>query len=541
MKSNENEKYEIVFMPDNIKAFAQKGEKMSDCAIKAGIKIGHSCGGCGTCGKCRVKVDLNSDFLEPVTETEIKILSIDEINSGVRLSCCAVIKGQGIVSVIDRVKDKESKILSGFSDKDIINWQNGKTGFGVAIDIGTTTVVCYLLDLEKHLHIDTFSFLNPQVAFGDDVISRIAFSSSSQNALLDVQTALISKLNEAFSEITERNGIEKNSIVEITIAANTVMEHLFVGVSPSSIGKSPYMPQFFDHPPFLASSIGIDINENALVKLLPNVAGYVGADIVSGVLAYDMDSSPRMRLLIDIGTNNEIVIGNKDGMFCCATAAGPAFEGARIKYGMRASNGAIEKVFMEDDILKCGVIGNVTAVGICGSGLIDAIALLVQEKIIAKSGRMVTNDECTDQRFKSKIDKDEKGMVRILLTNAEYPVYLTQKDVREVQLALGAVRVGIDVMLERVGITKDEVDEVLLAGAFGNNIDVSSAVKVGLLPDVPVSKITCVRNSSGYGACLALASDDFYKRSFDTYKKMAYVELSTLPDFQKRFIAAMTF
>ena len=325
------------------------------------------------------------------------------------------------------------------------------------------------------------------------------------------------------------------------IAANTVMEHLFAGVSPKSIGHSPYMPEFFLKPPFKASAVGININKAGVVKMIPNVAGYVGADIVAGVAALDMDRQDKIRLLVDIGTNNEIVIGGSGGMFCCATAAGPALEGARIQYGMRASVGAIEKVTLENGLLKCQTIGGEAPKGLCGSGLIDAIALLLDEGIINESGRFEYPEKCRDGRFTARLGRSESGMVRLLLTDEEHPVYLTQKDIREVQLAVGAVKVGVEVMLEHAGITKDEIAEVCLAGAFGNNIDIDSAARVGLIPDIERARIHGVKNTSGLGACLALAAAGFYERTKETARKMSYVELSSLPDFQKRFVKAMSF
>ncbi|MBR4401159.1 MAG: DUF4445 domain-containing protein [Synergistes sp.] len=531
----------ITFMPDGITACVPEGTAASDAADSASVMIGRHCGGAGVCGKCRVMVkDKSKDPFAPVTETEKKRLAQDELRAGVRLACCARIARDGAVYVIDRNESRGSRILEGFFSG-IKDWSQDKSGFGAAVDIGTTTVVCYLLDLDRHKITDRVSFLNPQVAFGDDVISRIAYSSSSGEALLRARKAITAEIEKNILAMTEKNGIPPEEIKEIVIAGNTVMEHLFAGVSPESIGRSPYCPQFLIMPPFPAADIGMEINETCTVKMLPNVAGYVGADIVAGVAATGMDIEDKMRLLVDIGTNNEIVIGSRKGMYCCATAAGPAFEGARIQYGMRAAEGAIEKVFMEDGELACKTIGGSSPRGLCGSGLIDAIALLLDEGVISLGGRFEYPEKCTDQRFAKRLCRDAKGMVRLLLTDEEHPVYLTQKDIREVQLAAGAVKVGTEVMLERAGITAKDIDEVCLAGAFGNNINIESAVRVGLIPNVRRDIITGVKNSSGLGACMSLASDDFFRRTKSAAEKMAYVELSSLADFQKRFINAMSF
>ncbi|ANZ46286.1 ASKHA domain-containing protein [Cloacibacillus porcorum] len=534
-----DEKITITFMPDNIRAEAHSGELAADAASSAGVRIGRHCGGAGVCGKCRVMAGEENPFA-PLTKTEENLLTPEEIEKGVRLSCCAKVIKNGTIHVVDRVKSAGHSILEGFS-RNISEWAPDCGGYGVAVDIGTTTVVCYLLALSGNEVVDRISFLNPQVAFGDDVISRIAYSSSQPEALERIQRTLTGEMDKNIGTMAKRNGIFKEDITEIMIAANTVMEHLFAGVSPKSIGHSPYMPEFFLMPPFKASAVGININEAGIVKMIPNVAGYVGADIVAGVAALDMDRQNKIRLLVDIGTNNEIVIGGSEGMFCCATAAGPALEGARIQYGMRASVGAIDKVTLENGLLKCQTIGGEAPKGLCGSGLIDAIALLLNEGIINESGRFEYPEKCRDERFMTRLGRSESGMVRLLLTDEEHPVYLTQKDIREVQLAVGAVKVGVEVMLEQVGITKDKIAEVCLAGAFGNNIDIESAARVGLIPDIERSKIHGVKNTSGLGACLSLASEKFYERTKETAQKMSYVELSSLPDFQKRFVKAMSF
>ncbi len=542
MEENNEKTHLITFMPDGVSARVPEGATAADAADRAGVMIGRHCGGAGVCGKCRVAVkDKARDPFAPLTETEKKRLSQEEADGGVRLACCARIVRNGTLHVIDSNESRGGSILEGLSGG-INEWSKEKHGFGVAADIGTTTVVCYLLDLDGHKITDRVSFLNPQVAFGDDVISRIAYSSASCEALLRVQKAITAAMEKNIRCMAEKNAVRPDEITELVIAGNTVMEHLFAGVSPESIGHSPYSPQFLSMPPFPAKDIGIDTGGPCVVKMLPNVAGYVGADIVAGVAATGMDTEDKMRLLVDIGTNNEIVIGSRKGMFCCATAAGPAFEGARIQYGMRAAEGAIEKVFLSGKELCCSVIGGTAPAGLCGSGLIDAIALLLDEGMINPGGRFEYPEKCTDPRFSKRLSRGgPKGMVRLLLTDEEHPVYLTQKDIREVQLAAGAVKVGIGVMLEKAGIKAEEIGEVCLAGAFGNNINIESAVRVGLIPDVRREIITGVKNSSGLGACMSLASAGFYRRAETAAEKMTYIELSSLADFQKRFMNAMSF
>ena len=535
--------FQIYFMPSGITASAKPGDRVSDAAFRAGVQIGRSCGGAGVCGKCRVRPEGDHSFLGEIANTELRLLSPSDISRGVRLACCAEIYGDGEVYVIDALETKGQQILQGISQGAEINWAAARPGYGIAVDIGTTTVACCLINLKKQELTDIFSFLNPQITFGDDVISRIAYSASTPEALGQLQSVIVEKMNDAISALTERNGICKDDILEIVIAGNTVMEHLFLGISPWSIGHSPYKPAFLEHKPVSASSLGLNIHPDGIIKLFPNVAGYVGGDIVSGVEAMNMDKEDPLRLLLDIGTNNEIALGNKDGIFCCAAAAGPALEGARIHHGMRAGSGAIEKVSFsaEKGEIEISVIGGVTPKGLCGSGLVDALAFLLNEGLLEKNGRLAAPETCKDERFKERLGRNDKKIVQFRLTDGDEPIYLTQKDVREVQLALGAIRAGIDVMLERKGITLDDLDEVLLAGAFGNYIDVKSAITVGLLPKVPINKIRSVRNSSGLGACMALASPEFYESAVRTASLMTYVELSFLPDLQKRFVNSMSF
>ena len=280
---------EVKFLPDGVTARVAAGTPLTEAADAADVRIGRHCGGAGVCGKCRVKTGAD-DPLSPIGETEKNVLSEADVKAGMRLSCCARVVRSGSVTVVDRVESKGHSILEGFSDE-ISDWSPDAHGYGVSVDIGTTTVVCYLFDLEGRRELDKISFLNPQVAYGDDVISRIAYSSASPEALAKIQSVLTEEMDKSLGALAERNNIKKTGITEIVIAGNTVMEHLFAGVSPESIGRSPYNPQFLLYPPFKASEIGIHINENGVIKMLPNVAGYVGADIVAGVAALSMEKA----------------------------------------------------------------------------------------------------------------------------------------------------------------------------------------------------------------------------------------------------------
>ncbi|MCF7935537.1 MAG: ASKHA domain-containing protein [Synergistales bacterium] len=526
----------IVFQPSGTTARAREGEILHDVAAGAGVRIARPCGGAGSCGKCRVRV---AGAAAPPTETERRLLSASDLRDGIRLACAATVAGEAEVHVIDSASGAGSPILSKLAGGDI-QWAPDTSGYGVAFDIGTTTLVAYLLDLDGQRVVDSLSFLNPQCSYGDDVVSRIAHCAE-EGGLQQLQRSLVEEMNRRLAELAGRNGLQTEDISGITAAGNTVMKHLLAGISPQSIGVSPYKPSFLTLPPMEAASLGLLCCPGSLVKLIPNVAGYVGGDIVAGVAATGMAESETMRLLIDIGTNNEIVLGNRDGLFCCAAAAGPAFEGARIENGMTAAPGAIERVFCSEGDLMVQTIAGDPPRGLCGSGLVDAMALLLDAGIIDRSGRMTDPERCPDPRLRRRLDRNERGILRFLLTDDAHPVSLTQKDVREVQLALGAIRVGAEVLLERAGLPAEEVDEVLLAGAFGNYIDRTSALRIGLLPAVPAARITSVHNTAGLGAAMALASKHFYGKTYSIAEKMEYIELSTLDDFQERFVGAMTF
>ncbi len=528
--------FKITFKPSGITVDAQDGETIHEAAARGGVRIARPCGGSGVCGKCRVKV---RSCVGPPTETERRVLDKDALDEGIRLACMARISGEGEIVVLDELDHKGSKILSEISEEQL-SWEPDSKGCGAAFDIGTTTVVAYLLDLDRHRLIDNISFLNPQITYGDDVISRISYSSS-EGGLLRLQKVLVDEMNQRLEEMASRNGLGAKDIYQMTIVGNTVMEHLLAGVSPESIGVSPYKPNFLSLPPQKADSLGLKIHPEGQIKFLPNVAGYVGADIVSGVSVTGIADSPAVRLFVDTGTNNEIVLGSSEAIYCCATAAGPAFEGARIGSGMRAAPGAIEKVFRDEDRLVVETIEDAPARGICGSGLVDVVAVLLEDGIIDRKGRMVYPEKCDDPWIRERMDRGHDGILRILLAEGDKPVYITQKDIREVQLALGAVKVGIEVLLEKAGLTLDGIDEVLLAGAFGNYIDQESAVRMGLLPPVPLQKIRGARNAAGRGAVAALASASFWEKAHSVARKMHYIELSALEDFQKRFMKAMLF
>lgn len=430
----------------------------------------------------------------------------------------------------------------------IIDVEEGDTTgklYGIAFDIGTTTIVGTLLDMVTGKALAVSSTGNPQRSYGADVISRITFSSE-KDGLKILREKVLQGMNEICKELCKKAGISSQNIYHITTVGNTTMHHLFLGVDPAYLARSPYIPTFQEAQTLTAAEAGLEANPDACVYMVPNIAGYVGADTVGVVLDSHLEKSSQIKLAIDIGTNGEVLLGSKDKLLACSTAAGPAFEGAQIKYGMRAAEGAIERVKITTDC-EIATIGNKPAVGICGSGLLDAVAQLVKAGIIDSRGRILPPDEIEgiSPQLAARIIAGENGYDFILATEEESginsPVVLTQKDVREVQLAKGAIYAGIKVMEKNLGITDDDLAEIILAGAFGSYIDKESAVTIGLIPAIDLEKIKSIGNAAGRGSQMALLSDTEKERANVISRQVEYIELSTNQDFQQEFMFAMNF
>jgi uncharacterized 2Fe-2S/4Fe-4S cluster protein (DUF4445 family) len=418
--------------------------------------------------------------------------------------------------------------------------------WGVAFDIGTTSIVGALMELADGRSVAVASRTNPQVHFGDDVVSRISYIEKTPDGLAKLRRRLLNCLNEIVMELCEAAGAEPECIYEATAVGNTTMSHIFLGVDPGPIAHSPYVAVLREAVDVKAREVGLEINRNANLHMLPNIAGFVGSDTVAVVLASGMAREDRTQLAIDIGTNGEVVIGNRERLVACSCAAGPAFEGARIRYGMRATEGAISKVVVNDDI-EVGVIGGGRPTGICGSGLVDAVAELLDAGIIEGTGRIADPEELPEasDALKRAVTEFEGQPAVTLVGGARSktgrPVLLTQRDVREVQLAKAAVRAGIDVVADVVGVGPTEVARILLAGGFGNFIRRSRAKRIGLLPPVAAERIDFIGNAAATGAKTVLACAECRAEAERISRETEYVELAGRADFQARFADAITF
>lgn len=447
------------------------------------------------------------------------------------------------------VTKKKNGITAVMDGRRILALEDGDTTdrcYGLAVDIGTTTVVGMLWDLISGENIAVAARTNPQSLYGADVISRIQYCSEAEDHLGRMQRKVVDSINDMIAEMTLESGVDAASVYDMTVVGNTTMSHLFLGIPPQPLAKSPFAPVFCSAQDRTAQEIGIRVNPLANVHLLPNIAGHVGSDISSVMLATELRRRKGLCLAIDIGTNGEILLSRDGEVLACSTAAGPAFEGAEIFMGMRAAEGAIERVSVKDGELVIGTIEDCVPVGICGSGLIDAVACLLECGIVDAAGRMRSREEAfvlgTAPAIAERITQHEGKPAFILAETAEgTPVILTQNDIREVQLAKGAIRAGAATMLRMLGESEEALTEVILAGAFGNYIDKHSAAAIGLLPDVPPEKIRAVGNAAGAGACMALLSQESRKTVDDWVRDITHVELSCSEIFQDEYIQAMGF
>ena len=418
--------------------------------------------------------------------------------------------------------------------------------WGVAFDIGTTSLVAILMDLTDGSSRAVAARTNPQVHFGDDVVSRISYAEQTPGGLERLRKRLLAAMNEMVRELCDAVGIEPDAIYEAAAVGNTTMSHVFLGVDPTPIAHAPYVAVVREALDVKARDLELEINRNANLHMLPNIAGFVGSDTVAVILASGMAREEDVKLAIDIGTNGEVVVGNRDRLIACSCAAGPAFEGARIRHGMRATDGAISKVVVNEEI-EVSVIGGGRATGICGSGLIDAVALLLDAAVIDPTGRIAdpeTAGGLPDGLRRAIVEFEDQPAVVLVdaaRSRTGKPILLTQRDVREVQLAKAALRAGIEVASAEYGVPTERVARVLLAGGFGNFIRRSHAKRIGLLPPIPTDRIEFIGNAASAGAKAVLASADCRQEAARISRETEYVELATRPDFQAHYMEAMTF
>jgi len=446
----------------------------------------------------------------------------------------------GDVAVELNPKEKMEIQTEGLKSKNITpdKFKNFGTAdiYGAAVDIGTTTVAVYLYDMTTGVCIGIATEENPQRAYGADVITRINYTIENTDGLDNLKSLILSLVFRLIKDLCEKNNINPADVYSIVLTGNTVMQHIAIGYPPKTIAFAPFTPVSLFGFEVTAEKIGMTgINPDAIIYFPPAFASYVGGDIATGIIASDTDLCDSLRLFIDIGTNGEIGLGNKDSLTFCATAAGPAFEGAHIKLGMPGVKGAVNNIYIENNQIICETIGGTAPKGICGSGIIDAVAVMLELGVIDETGRILDDDEISHENL-CEIDGENAFVL-----DKKYNIYITQKDVREIQLAKAAVSAGIMTLLHYCGKSLSDVGEVILAGGFGAHINKKSACKTGLIPIELEDKIIIAGNTAGMGAAAVLLDSSAEERIKKVAEISTYIELSGDLFFMEEYVERMMF
>lgn len=441
------------------------------------------------------------------------------------------------------------QITSTIMDNRLVDVESGEVQgamYGIAFDIGTTTLVGTLVDLATGTDVALASLVNPQTSFGDDVVTRIKRCREDKEGLQQLHESVLGAVNTIVGKLLKQSGVERRRVYEVVFAGNTTMQEILCGVDPSALGEMPFVPTFRAPITARASDLAVEINPSGDVHVFPNIGGFVGGDTVAGIVATRLDRRPETSLLVDVGTNGEIVLAHQGRMIATSVAAGPAFEGARIVAGMRAAHGAIEKVIVAEGDIRINVIGNAKPAGICGSGLIDAAAEMLRLGVLDSTGRILGPDEYPADlppAIRARV-REQNGQFSFMLAEKSAsgsPLCLYQKDIRELQLANAAIRAGINILLAQEGLKASDLGSILLAGAFGNFIRRNNARRIGMLPQVPCDRIRFVGNTSSFGAKRVLLSSSEEAYAVEIMKKTVHVDLSLSPKFQDEFSESMMF
>jgi len=403
--------------------------------------------------------------------------------------------------------------------------------FGLAVDIGTTKLAAYLIDLESGETVGRMGAPNPQIAYGEDVISRISFANENPEGLTLLQSKIVQAINHLAAELCAGAAASQEQIVDAVVVGNTVMHHLFAGLPIHQLGIAPFVSVVSEKLEIPAEQVGLSLSSGAMVYLPPNIAGYVGADHVAMLLGSGIDQSRRTMLAIDIGTNTEISLAYRGRVLSCSCASGPAFEGAHIAHGMRAAQGAIERVRIIDSKVCTYTISGVPPVGICGSGILDAVAEMLAADVLDKRGNFRKDSPFIRQSG----SRSEFLLAPAASTGHGSDIVVTRQDINEIQLAKAAIRAGIEILLWEAGIDHRDIDEIVIAGAFGSYLDVRSAIRVGLFPPLPPDRFRQVGNAAGTGARLMLLSGERRRIAEETAQRVEYVELTSHPEFSEWF------
>lgn len=583
----------ITFFPEGQTITVHQGATLLEAAGLAGIILHSPCGGSGTCGKCRVLIgpekreQLACQYrvegdLEVTIPRESRYFQQQILEHGIEREIhvtpiiCKYFFNQA-PSSLEQLKSTLSQLLSSpveiHSDsaiqKEITGGQDGATAvlsfsqdnyhvlcmefgdtrdslYGVALDIGTTTLVARLLDLHSGIVKQTVSSANPQIRYGDDVIRRIHHGQT-ETGLSQLHHDLVQCLNEMIAALCKKEKISPEQVYEIAAVGNTTMHHLLHQYPVSQLGQAPYQAYSTAAEDRNARQAGLLIHPQGRLYTVENIAGFVGSDTVAAALAAGMDTTDEISLLVDIGTNGELVLGTRECLVSASCAAGPALEGARIFHGSRAVRGSIQRVIAEKEEIVLDVIGSVPPTTICGSGLIDAVAVMLDLGIILTNGAFCGPETLKDLlppallKRLIQVDKQPAFVLAWKGGSRQPSVYLTQKDIREVQLAKAAIQTGILLLLKKLNLIKDEIQHLYLAGAFGNYIQKHSAVRMGLLPDIAENKIQFIGNAASVGAQMVLVSRRYRKIASQLADQIQYIEIAKEAEFQSVFSSCLFF
>ena len=477
-------------LPQNIQLVVEENRQLLDVLREAGMILDAPCGGNGTCGKCRLTVN------------------------GTVVSACRTVVDRDMTVVLP--KTAAHPILREESSAAQLT-NPFQAGYLLAFDIGTTSLVCFLLDGKTGAELAKSSMLNPQRAFGADVITRI--QAALQGKLEQLTQLIRHAMTKLIEAVCDDAGIRPEEIGVVSVVGNPAMQQLFLGIAPENLSKVPFEPVLTEAE-VVSCEAFLPICAKAQLMIVPDLAGYIGADTIGCLLATGFSEKDEINLLVDIGTNGELVLGNRHRMIACATAAGPALEGANIRFGMRAAEGAIDHVWLENGAVTYSVIGGGEATGICGSGLIDAIAVMLKLGLLNKRGRIQNPQRC------------------FYLTES---IFLSQDDVRQLQLAKGAVHAGICMMAAQLGIELEDIQKVRLAGAFGSYMNPDNACRIGLLPEQLRERIEVVGNAAGSGAKMLACDRTLLAAAQTLSEEIEFLELASLAQFPKTFAEAMHF
>lgn len=513
----------------------------------AGVFSDTQCGGLGVCGKCRVQ--FKSGMPQPNDE-ETHLIDEGELVSGWRLACQTSLTEDCTIYIPSVVANSALRVLTNASSEKGISLPTDdkrfESGYGIAVDLGTTTVACYLIELHEGRRFDVAAFANPQRQYGADVISRINYTREDSSHLSKLQNVIVSEIEDQVNALCKRNEIVLSELVRMTVVGNSTMMHIFWGVDPWSLGVAPYKPEFTESTPRTANKIGFKRFKDMVVEMLPGIGGHLGSDTVGGLVTFGSDAYDEPFLFLDLGTNGEIVLVKDGEAIGCTCAAGPAFEGVHILCGTPAIDGAIDHMSIDNGKILFSTIGAKSPVGLCGSGLVDCVSELIRMGIVSKTGRFVKPDQMPGSippGLKNRLIKADKGGWRFVIAEKTdgSPVFISQTDIRQMQLAKAAFRTGIDYLLREAGLNYLELSKVYVGGGFGSHLRMEGLTTMGLWPSGLDKAVEAVGNVAGLGAHMALMSKSKFADSLRVGHWVSNLSLESKPDFNGHFIENLSF